>query len=155
MKKTILTIAMVLGVFVAKSQTKTTTNAKTKIGNLTEVSYKEFIQLDKGDTTRYVYLGFRNEEYTYLSDYAGIYIWNPESEKENLTEFITDLQTMIDNLGSTMFNEKKHYRIHISEKLPRLIFIGCGSGDSKRGAYTTITKKNAEELITWLETTQF
>ena len=30
MKKTILTIAMVLGVFVAQSQTKTNTNVKTK-----------------------------------------------------------------------------------------------------------------------------
>lgn len=155
MKKTILTIAMVLGVFVAQSQTKTNTNVKTKIGNLTEVSYKEFIQLDKEDTIRYVYLGFRNAEYTYLSDNVGIYIWNPEKDKSDINTFIKDLQIMIDNLGSTMFNEQKHYRIHISETLPRLIFIGCGSEDSKRGAYTTISRKNAEELINWLKTTQF
>lgn len=155
MKKTILTIAMVLGVSVANSQTKTNTITKTKFGNLSEVAYKEFVDLKKEDTTKYIYLGFRNAEYTYLSDYTGIYLWRPNEDKSVVTDFIEDLQVMIDNMGNTMFNEEKHYRIHISDRLPRLIFIGCGSEDSKRGAYTTITKKNAEELIQWLNTTQF
>jgi hypothetical protein len=155
MKKTILTFATILSVLVAEAQTKTNTIVKTKIGNLTSVAYQEFIDLKKEDTTRYVYLGFQNSQYSYISDNAGIYFWNPETDKSDINNFIKDLQIMIDNLGNTMFNEEKHYRIHISEKLPRLIFIGCGSEDSKRGAYTTINKKNAEELINWLNTTQF
>jgi hypothetical protein len=155
MKKTLLTFATILSVLVAEAQTKTNTIVKTKIGNLTSVAYQEFIDLKKEDTTRYVYLGFQNAEYTYLSDYAGIYLWNPDKDKSDVNDFIKDLQIMIDNLGSTMYNEEKHYRVHISEKLPRLIFLGCGSEDSKRGAYTTISKKNAEQLIEWLNTTQF
>jgi hypothetical protein len=155
MKKTILTIATMLFVLGAKAQTKTNTVTKTKIGNLTEVSYQEFIDLKKEDTTRYVYLGFRNAEYTYLSDWAGIYLWNPNEDTTVVSDFVKDLQLAIDNLGITMWNEQKHYRISISEKLPRMIFLGCGSDDNKRGAYTTISRKNAEELIQWLNTTHF
>lgn len=155
MKKTILTVAMMLGVLIAKSQTKTNTIFKTKFGNLTEVSYKEFVQLDKGDTTRYVYLGFRNEEYSYINDWAGVYLWYPDKDTNAIKDFVTDLQLAIDNLGQTMWNQKKNYRISISEQLPRLIFLGCGKGDTKSDAYTTITKKNAQELIIWLQTTKF
>ena len=155
MKKTILTFATILSVLVAEAQTKTNTIIKNKIGNLTDVNYQEFIDLKKEDTTRYVYLGFRNAEYTYLSDYAGIYLWNPDKDKTDINDFVKDLQLAIDNLGTTMWNEQKHYRISISEKLPRMIFLGCGSDDNKKGAYTTISRKNAEELIQWLNSTQF
>jgi hypothetical protein len=155
MKKTILTFATILSVLIAEAQTKTNTIVKTKIGNLTSVAYQEFIDLKKEDTTKYVYLGFQNAQYNYITDIEGIYLWNPNKNKSIVTDFIQDLQVMIDNMGSTMFNQEKHYRIHISERLPRLIFLGCGSDDSDKDAYTTITKKNAEALIEWLNTTQF
>jgi hypothetical protein len=155
MKKTILTFATILSVLVAEAQTKTNSITKTKIGNLSEVSYEEFIDLKKEDTTRYVYLGFQNSQYSYIIDLAGIYLWNPDTDKTDVNNFIKDLQLAIDNLGVTMWNQQKNYRISISEKLPKMIFLGCGNESSKKDAYTTLSKKNAEKLIEWLNTTKF
>lgn len=131
------------------AQKKTVDISKVKIGFL-KPSYLKTIDIEAKDTTYYVYIGFQNQKYTTITDTKSVF----------LTKDI-EVKVFIDNLKMAMVEmetkqnikwEKELYTLGLFDFSNRLYVF---EKPTKGNGYTTISKKEVEELIKWLESFEF
>jgi hypothetical protein len=148
MKKILLLALLVLG-FGMNAQKKTVDISKTEIGKL-NAKHSLSIDLEKKDTIAYVYLGFQNEKYKSISDRKSILFRN----QEEVNAFIKDLKTAFPEMETKQnINWKKEkYSISLYDFSFEMYLSDKPSSVS---GYTLLTKKDVENLITWLEKIQF
>jgi hypothetical protein len=131
------------------AQKKRVDVSKSNIGSLMS-TYVKSIDLEVKDTVYYVYIGFQNEKYKTITDAKSIFL----TKDVEVKALIKDLKTAVLEMETKQNIEwrKELYvlalydfsnRLYISEKPTK------GSG------YTTISKKEVEELIKWLESFEF
>lgn len=150
MKKIILFLVMSLVFSVSgKAQQKRVTILESKIG-LLKPSYSKTIDLETKTTLYYLYIGFQNQKYKSITDSKSVFITN-DADLKNL---IKDLKMAMPEMESKQNIEWKKdlYILALYDFSDKLYF--CES-PKKGSGYTTISKKEVEELILWLESFQF
>lgn len=142
--KQYLFIALLLP-FLSFAQTKTVKISEQKIGPL-NCEYTHKINIESGDTTTYVYIGFRNQKYRQLIEYKSILF--PANEKDHVNQFIKDLTTALPEIGSkTQVSwDRDYYSINLFD-FGSSLYLYTPDG----GANTMLTKKQTESLIAWLK----
>lgn len=94
------------------------------------------------DTSYYVWCGFQNEKYNYITDIGSVmFLW-----EEDITEFISDLNKMkgyLDSLGNDVDIRKRRYELLVYPFNTELYI-------QSDGKYATISKTELEMLVEWL-----
>ena len=143
MKYTLLFFFLVSSTFVF-SQTKRIEILKEEVGPIS-VRYIKSINLDKGDTLYYIYLGFQNAKYTSITDIKSIGF-----TKDNIfKQFLKDLNIALEEMGK---NEKVNldwdrgpdYKLNIYDFNRNSLYVVQGTGT---GGYTILTKNQVSDLI--------
>ena len=68
---------------------------KIKLLGSSSVRYEQRIDLDKGDTLTYLYMGYQNSEYTTITDIQSIMF----TKKSDVESFITDIKKIVEFMG--------------------------------------------------------
>ena len=145
----LLLIATMLFSFSAFAQSIQETLSRCDVNQITAEHIKS---IRDGDTLYFVYLSFRNDEYTHIHDPAKIYIWD-ESDFE---QFVADLDSALakfevklkERVGKTFSWDEDAYKIRMYDFALFKVYLYEG-GTTK---YTTLNKKQLKKLITWLKT---
>jgi hypothetical protein len=130
------------------AQKKTMDVSSIKIGQIS-AKYSKVIDLEKKDTISYVYLGFQNFKYRTLSDIRSVFF----PKQEDLKSFVEDLKTALPEMGSKQNIDWKRqlYSISVFDFSNNLYLF---ERPSKGDGYTTLSKKELEKLIEWLDSIQ-
>lgn len=146
MKKIILFLVMSLAFSVSgNAQKKRVTILESKIG-LLSLTYGKTIDLESITTDYYLYIGFQNQKYTTITDIKYVFITNDDDLKgliKDLKMALTEMQTK-QNIEWT----KELYKLTLYDFTSNLYF--CESPKKGSGS-TSISKKDVEKLIIWLE----
>lgn len=134
---------MLIKVSIAQTK-KRTVLAESKIGSIT-CQYHEIIDLEKGDTIYFIYLGFQNAKFTTITDIKSIGIFT----KEEQTNLIKDLNAALLEIGNktSMSWDRGPYSINLYDFSNQLYLQ---QGKTKGSGYTLLTSKNVQQLIDWL-----
>lgn len=150
MKKIILLSIFLLAFSVSgNAQQKRVTILESKIGLLSPM-YGKTIDLDSNTTNYYLYIGFQNQKYSSITDLKSVFITNDA----DLKVLIKDLKMALIEMETKQNIEwtKDKYKLSLYDFSNKLYF----SESPKKGSgYTTISKKEVEKLIIWLESIQF
>lgn len=149
MKKLLLkSLLAILCTISMNAQKKTMDVSSIKIGQIS-AKYSKVIDLEKKDTISYVYLGFQNFKYRTLSDIRSVFF----PKQEDLKSFVEDLKTALPEMGSKQNIDWKRqlYSISVFDFSNNLYL---SERPSKGDEYTTLSKKELEKLIEWLDTIQ-
>jgi hypothetical protein len=150
MKKIILFLVMSLAFTVSgNAQQKRVTILESKFGLLSPM-YGKTIDLDTNTTNYYLYIGFQNQKYSSITDLKSVFI----TKDADLKALIKDLKTALIEMETKQNIEwtKDKYKLALYDFSNKLYF----SESPKKGSgYTTISKKEVENLILWLESFQF
>lgn len=140
--KKILSILLVLGVFSTNlfSQTIRKDLDEKKIGSL-DCSYKMSIDLEKSDTSLYVYCSFQNMKYSSIVDIGSIMITTMEEK----SKMVSDLKQCVKYMGGEFDFTVGQFQLYDFSKN---LYIRTSSGVEKS---TTLSKKNVLKWIEWLE----
>ena len=109
-----------------------------------DCTYSKVINMDKGDTIFYLYMGFKNAKYKAITDLQSLFF----KDQTALDKFIADLKSALiemDNKTSQVSWTGKEYSIDKYD-FSQALYIS-----DEKGAYPTLTKKQVEKLIAWLE----
>lgn len=138
--------------FTCIAQVKSVDISNKKIGTLNCI-YKMSIDLDKGDTTKYIYIGFQNAKYSSIIDTKSIFFGIPNNQDEVL-EFTKHLETALGEMGSksSISWRKDRYSIILYD-FSSLMFLG--ESEKEGSGYTKLNKKNVQKLIDWLKSCEF
>lgn len=143
MKNTILTIISALIIILSNAQQiESNTISQADIYNI-DCKYVSMITNDF-IKTGYISLSFQNEKYSYINDKAAILI----TDTIILNDFISELKSAIEicNDKTTKHWIKKTYSI-LAQDFSKKVYL-CEAGTLK---YTSLNKKNAIQLVEWLE----
>lgn len=147
MKKMTLSLILIFLAVSLFSQTKRIELSKEKIGNF-NCSYFKSIDLEKGDTLYYVFLGFQNMKYQSITDIKSLFF----TTQEQISQFVKDLTQALpemENKGSQMDWKRDLYTLHKYD-FSKNLYV-----EEKKGlGYTVISKKQIEDLIKWFGTFQ-
>lgn len=149
MKKLLLkSLLAILCTISMNAQKKTMDVSSIKIGQIS-AKYSKVIDLEKKDTISYVYLGFQNFKYRTLSDIRSVFF----PKQEDLKSFVEDLKTALPEMGSKQNIDWKRqlYSISVFDFSNNLYLF---ERPSKGDGYTTLSKKELEKLIEWLDSIQ-
>ncbi len=150
MKKIILFLVMSLAFSVSgNAQKKRVTILESKIG-LLNTNYSKTIDLETKTTLYYLYIGFQNQKYTSITDLKYVFITNDA----DLKDLIKDLKMAMPEMENKQTIEwtKDLYKLTLYDFSDKLYFY---ESPKKGSGYTTISKKEVEKLILWLESIQF
>jgi len=141
--KKILSILLVLGVFSTHlfSQTITKDLSKKKIGTVDCKHYMS-INVEKSDTSYYIWCGFQNQKYSSISDIGSVFITSLVERDRVVSDLKECVKYMDDKSISFTINEFTLY------DFSKNLYINDESGVRK---YTTMRKKNVLKWIEWLE----
>ena len=141
--KKILSILLVLGVFSTHlfSQTITKDLNSKKIGSL-DCKHSMSINVERSDTSYYVYCGFQNQKYSSITDIGSIFMSTMVEKDRIVSDLKKCVKYMDDKSISFTLNEFTLY------DFSKNLYINDESGVRK---YTTMRKKNVLKWIEWLE----
>ena len=141
--KKILSILLVLGVFSTHlfSQTITKDLNSKKIGSL-DCKHSMSINVEKSDTSYYVYCGFQNQKYSSITDIGSIFMSTMVEKDRIVSDLKKCVKYMDDKSISFTLNEFTLY------DFSKNLYINDESGVKK---YTTLNKRNVLKWIEWLE----
>lgn len=126
-------------------QKKTIDISEAKIGEL-RCKHRKTFDVDKGDTLRFIFIGFQNAEYSSITDIHSI-IFDTNEDSLDVLQFISDLKNAVTELQnkSNMDWNRKIYSLSINKTIPSISL----SKTNDRG-YCWIHKNQAIKLIAWL-----
>lgn len=146
--KTATTIFIIILSLNLHAQKKTNDLSVEEIKPFIVCKYSQVIDMDKADTSYYVYMAFQNEKYKSITDVQSVGI----ADSTMLADFIKDLKGALaemDNKASQMDWDRKRYKIHKYDFSKDLYL------ENYKGGYVIINKKSTESLIAWLESIRF
>lgn len=151
MNKALLTSVFIFFFFSSSitAQKKRLEISKTKIGNLSP-NYSKSIDLEKNDTIYYVYIGFQNLKYKSITDSKSIFLTNDSDIKGLVKDLKMALAEM--NVKQNIEWKKELYALILYDFSNELYIA---ESPKKGSGYTTISKKEVDELIKWLESFEF
>lgn len=143
--KRYLIITLLLLSSLSFAQSKLVKLSEAKIGPL-NCEYTHRINMETGDTIKYVYIGFRNQKYKQLIEYKSVLF--SATDTEQLTQFIKDLNSALPEMGSKTHItwERDTFTLTLYDFSQWLYLYTPDSG-----AHTIITKGQAQNLIIWLK----
>ena len=142
----LITFTLLFGMLINPIFSQTVKNelGKIKLLGFSSVRYEQSIDLDKGDTLTYLYMGYQNSEYTTITDIQSIMF----TKKSEVESFITDIKKIVEYMG-----DKKEIGFDRDD-----YFLKLYDFDSKRlrvgkdyKKTTVVFEKNVRKLIVWLE----
>ena len=142
----LITFTLLFGMLINPIFSQTVKNelGKIKLLGFSSVRYEQSINLDKGDTLTYLYMGYQNSEYTTITDIQSIMF----TKKSEVESFITDIKKIVEFMG-----DKKEIGFDRDD-----YFLKLYDFDSKRlrvgkdfKKTTVVFEKNVRKLIVWLE----
>ena len=147
MKNRILCALFLISTFCYSQEMRKTLSSK-QIGKV-NCKHELKINIETKDTTALVYLSFQNEEYSAITDIASI-MFIPKLDSTALPMFITDLRAASEYRGTktSIRWDKTYYAIYLYDFAPNL-YIAERKKSGK--GHTTLTKKEVNNLILWLE----
>lgn len=148
MKIIIATALLIMLCINATSQKKTITITENNIGGINCKLESEINLLSK-DTTTSIILSFKNEKYSYISDWSFIIFL--ESHTYDIKDFIDDLKQAEKEMDTKQSIEwaRDLYTIILYDFNKGKLYI---QEPKKRGSgYATINKKQVSKLIEWME----
>lgn len=143
MKYTLLSFLLISSIFVF-SQTKRIEILKEEIGPLS-IKYVKSINLDKGDSLYFVYIGFQNAKYTSITDIKSLGF-----SKDNIfKQFLKDLNIALEEMEKNQkvnldWDRSPDYKLNLYDFNSNNLYVVQGAGT---GGYTIISKKQVSELI--------
>jgi hypothetical protein len=155
MKTIIATIALLSSCFAGYSQVKRQTLFSKDVGVFTPASYIKIMDYDNGDTTRCIFLTFRNAKYSYLSDYKSVAFCIDDANRDSskVFKFIADIkaaqQALLDKTDMEWTTED--YQIRVTPSIGNYIWLY----DAKKLGYTWLNKKNANLLLQFFQVIDF
>ena len=152
MKNLIILIGLLFTQFDLLCQKKYEDLAKTKIGNV-ECTYSRAIDLDKGDTAKFIYMGFQNEKYSAISDRKSILLPVKENN-EDIASFLKDLKIAAGEMEKkqNITWDRSLYSLYIYDFSKKLYLA---EKKDRGDGYTTLSKKEVDKLILWFENLGF
>ena len=141
--KKLLSVLLVLGFFSTHlfSQTiKKDLNSK-KIGSL-NCKHSMSINVERSDTSYYVFCGFQNQKYSSITDIGSIFMSTMVEKDRIVSDLKKCVKYMDDKSISFTLNEFTLY------DFSKNLYINDESGVKK---YTTLNKRNVLKWIEWLE----
>ena len=100
----------------------------------------ELMKITSGDdVTYYLYFHFQNKKYSHITDIGSIMF----GSKEEVDKFVKDFQYLLPKMGSNSSIRQGHLQYYDFAK--KSIYVNDGK------KYTTINAKNAQKLISWIE----
>lgn len=119
-----------------------------KVGHI-DGNYSMAVDMSKSDTAYYIYLGFNNMKYPSLTDIQSVFI----TTSEDLNKLVQDLDSAINNIDDkeadiTWSNEK--YSIDKWQGYKALMLYS-----PRNEGYTSLNKKQASDLVSWLKKIDF
>lgn len=150
MKKTLSTLFALFLLTGLMAQKKTIDILTKKLGKIERIVYAKEVDLDKGDTAYYIYMGFQNAKYSTITDIKSIIL----TKEEDLAELIKDLRLALPEMGTktTLHFDRKKYSLAVYDFTKELSF---GQAQNNGSGYCFLNKKDVEKLIALLETIQF
>jgi hypothetical protein len=144
MKKITLRI-LLLVTAISFGQTKNEKLIDQKIGKINFL-YDKSTELETKEIRYLLYLGFQNEKYKSITDIKSVAF----NDKESITQFIKDLNT-----AKTQMQSKEKIDLKWNRKRYNLALYDFSTAlylqkSSDSDAYTTLTLKDVEKLITTL-----
>lgn len=130
-------------------QIKRNTISESKIGGVSTKYFKS-INIESNDTIYYVHLKFQNLKYKSISDIIILDIKNQDEKNE----LVQDLKSAVIEVEKKveMFWLRESYAILVFDYSNKMML----SEPPKKGkGFTALTKKQAEQLILWLESFEF
>ena len=148
MKKSIIFFLFYAIALSGLAQVKTVSLLQAEIGPLF-CKYYLSIDIEKKDTAKYVFIGFQNKEYSAIVDTKSVFFTVTENFAE-LLEFNQTLKTALPEMGnkSSISWVKSYYSVYLHDFNTSLYLK---EPDSAGDGYTTLTKKQVEKLIIWIE----
>lgn len=148
MKNLIIVFFILISPNLIFGQKKVINISETKIGTVS-CKYSQSIDLEKGDTLTYVFLGFSNAKYTTITDIVSI-MFLIIDDSSNVIGFVKNLKSAYNEMGSksTISWDKEEYKINLYDFTDNLYLYEAESSGS---GYTILSKKQVEKLYTWLE----
>jgi hypothetical protein len=143
--KTITTLLFAICSIGAIGQRKTIRQAEEKIGSIS-CNYNLSIDMDKADTTRYIYMSFQNMKYNSITDLHSIFI--VASDTLVRAEFISDLKKALPEMEikQSISWSRSKYTLNLYDFAKGSLYCS-----SSKGGYTTLKSEQVEKLIAWLE----
>ena len=147
MKNKLITTILILVAFQGFAQKKSITKSELTIG-YTTFKQEITIDLDVGDTLRYVYISFKNEKYKSITDMKYIILHT----KNNFEEFKKDflMASKECSTGSNIDWSRKDYALVIYDFSNNIYLT-----DKTLRAYTLISPNNAKKINEWLNSVEF
>ena len=135
------------------AQTKKMDLSRKEIGPLRPALYKQEINLETGDTIRYIIMLFQNVRYSSITDTKSIMFLNPERDSSNVLKFIEDLKAaqLESDKGVDMTWEHPMYNIRVKEK-DKAIYLIDPTGTT---GYTYLTMRQSDMLLDWFASLGF
>ena len=152
MKKNILAFLLLVLTIEGNAQVKRVSISETKIGTV-NCLYGMSVDLEKGDTTTYIHLGFQNAKYSSITDIKSIF-FVMATDSNDVSNFVKDLKMALGEMESkeSISWDKKKYSLTLYDFSNSLYLREARSdGDG----HTMLSKKQVEKLISWLESIGF
>jgi hypothetical protein len=142
----LITFTLLFGMLINPIFSQTVKNelGKIKLLGFSSVTYEQRIDLDKGDTLTYLYMGYQNSEYTTITDIQSIMF----TKKSEVESFITDIKKIVEFMGDKkeIGFDREDYFLKLYDFDSKRLRVGK---DFKKT--TVVFEKNVRKLIVWLE----
>ena len=144
MKTKLTTLIAILFCFTLSAQIKTINITENKINGLS-CEYSKSIDLEKGDTLYYIFLGFQNANYSNIIDIKSLFFKNNTVLKQFIKDLTAGLNEM-DNKATSISWARDSYTID-KHDFSTSLYISESKGT---GGYFIFNKKSVNKLLKWL-----
>lgn len=146
MKKLITTILILVAVQ-GIAQKKTVVVSDLRIG-YTHLEKAISIDLDKGDSLKYIYISFKNDKYKSITDIKSVILTN----EEDYNQFRTDMKLATQEMstGSNINWARDAYTLSVYD-FTNTVYLS----DKRRLGSTQLYKKNLNKITQWLDANEF
>jgi hypothetical protein len=153
MKKVLFTLALCAFSLGSIAQTKKMDLSRKDIGPLRPALYKQEINMETGDTIKYVILLFQNVRYSAITDTKSILFLNPHKDDSTIKQFIADLKSAQaeSDKGVDMTWEQPMYNVRVKES-DKAVYLIDPTGTT---GYTYLTQRQTQMLLDWLSSIGF
>jgi hypothetical protein len=109
------------------------------------VNYTRSVDLDKGDTLLYFYLGFQNAKYTSITDIKSVFITNKTNFQLFMKDLVSAYKFLLTNEKTSIdWDRSPLYKISIYDFNNSSLYLTEGKGT---GGYTTLNKSVLMNLL--------
>jgi len=146
MKKLITTILILAAVQVI-AQRKTVKVSELRVG-YTHLQKAISIDLDKGDSLKYVYISFKNDKYKSITDIKSVILYSVDEYNQFRKDMKLAFQEM--TTGSSINWARDEYTISVYD-FTNTVYLS----DKRRLRTTQLYKKDLNKITQWLDSNEF